>query len=88
MHRYWIEFGIGLEHEFGSLLLPGVGVTAMNRDDALQLIRRDVTRGHELPAVSNVVRDVDVSTLDRGHVLPAVGDPSRRGVWFPRAFQR
>jgi arginase family enzyme len=88
MRRFWLEFAVTVEHRLGSLLLPGIGVTALDQDDALELIKRDVTRGEELPAVSRVVADIDVSTLDPGHVLPGVGDPSRRGVWFPRAFQR
>jgi len=28
--------------------------------------------------------DVDVRALDGGHVLPNMGDPSVRGVWYPR----
>jgi hypothetical protein len=34
--------------------------------------------------VEHVVEDVDVSQLDAGHVLPNMGDPTLRGVWFPR----
>jgi hypothetical protein len=39
--------------------------------------------GGPLPAVVEVVENVDVRDLDEGHVLPNLGDPSARGVWFP-----
>jgi hypothetical protein len=91
LHRFWIEF-VADKDELGlplsSLLLPGVGVTAVDEEDALELIRRDLVPDDDLPPVSRVVTDIDVSTLDPGHVLPGVGDPSRRGVWFPRYAQR
>jgi hypothetical protein len=31
----------------------------------------------------HVTEDVDIQTLDQGHVLPNMGVPSERGVWFP-----
>jgi hypothetical protein len=31
-----------------------------------------------------LVEDVNVSELDAGRVLPNIGDPTVRGVWFPR----
>jgi hypothetical protein len=34
--------------------------------------------------VLEVVTDVDVQTLDEGHVIPTMDLPNVRGVWFPR----
>ena len=62
----------------------GCGVTALDRDDAEQLLRMTIFGGEALPAVIDVVQDVDVRELDQGHVVLNVGDPSIRGVWFPR----
>jgi hypothetical protein len=43
--------------------------------------------GGALPPPSQVVEDVDVSTLDAGHVRPGIDDPTTRGVWFPQGFR-
>jgi hypothetical protein len=62
----------------------GCGVTAIDRADAEQLVRSAVFGGGSLPSFVEVVEDVDVHELDEGHVVPNMGDPSLRGVWFPR----
>src|SRR6476469_10043129 len=83
--RYWIEFE---KEEFADgTLLPnlGVGVTAWTEDDALTLIAAAFVRSvGDLPRRTRVISDVDVSSLDPGHVIPGVGDPTRRGVWYPQ----
>lgn len=33
--------------------------------------------------VANIVEDIDVSSLDSGHVLPNIGNPAALGIWFP-----
>ena len=40
----------------------------------------------ELPTIAVLIEDVDVSTLDAGHVLPNMSPPVRRGVWFPLGY--
>jgi hypothetical protein len=60
------------------------GVTAYSLEDALALVRQELWRTDEpLPSIREVIEDVDVSTLDPGHVLPNMGPPIWRGVWFP-----
>jgi len=66
------------------ILKLGCGVTAFCRDDALALIRDKIFSGSELPPITAVVEDVDVRTLDEGHVQPNMGTPSNLGIWFPR----
>lgn len=83
LHRYWFTFA-GDARSLPAGLAMGCGVTALNRDEAAALIQRDVLGGKELPAVARVVEDVDVGALDTNHVLPNVGPPNVRGVWFPR----
>ena len=39
-----------------------------------------------VPVPSRVIDDVDVRDLDQRHVVPNMGDPAVRGVWFPRGF--
>ena len=40
-----------------------------------------------MPAIKDMVEDVDVSTLDANHVLPNMGITLKRGVWFPQGFE-
>jgi hypothetical protein len=80
--RFWFEFEGRADALPGARL--GCGVTAVSREDAEQRIRGGFERG--LPPVSRVIEDVDVATLDEGHVLPTMGDVSVRGIWFPRGF--
>jgi hypothetical protein len=77
LHRFWFDF------DSPQLGTPaGCGVTAINEGDAKSLLREVVFEG-ELPAINRVLCDVDVRDLDQGHVVPNMGDPSIRGVWFP-----
>jgi hypothetical protein len=80
MKRYWITFPhVGRPHP----IELGCGVTAWNYDDALLLIRAafpDLALG----SPQKVVENIDVSTLDAGHVLPNLGNVLKRGIWWPR----
>jgi hypothetical protein len=81
LRRYWFRFDAPngkLPH--GAQL--GCGVTAVDRADAERLLKADLFDG-DLPRVVGLIEDVDVQDLDVGHVLPNMGDPSCRGVWWP-----
>ena len=84
MTRFWVEFdqqeGLPLGSE------GGVGVTALDRDDALRLITKRIFDGGPLPPITEIREDVDVSTLDERHVIPNMEPPHRRGIWFPRGY--
>jgi hypothetical protein len=64
----------------------GCGVTAWTNDDALWLLQHHVFGGRSDFEVLSVVEDIDISTLDCGHVLPNMGTPSDRGIWFPLGY--
>ena len=81
LRRFWFRFE-GLSRP--SALGLGCGVTALDKADALSLLRERVFAGSPLPAISECVEDVDLSTLDTRHVLPNVGDVTGRGIWFPQ----
>jgi hypothetical protein len=81
MRRFWFRF-----ENTGNLpagVRMGCGVTAWSREDAEALLRQRVFAGARIPTPQIVIEDVDVSTLDPGHVRPNMGDPVLRGVWFP-----
>jgi hypothetical protein len=88
--RYWITFDDGPR-----ALLPGItldgngfkpdscGVTAFDLEDALRIVAADLFGGGHLPAIKDIVEDVDVSSLEvvlRGRYY---APPVWRGMWFP-----
>jgi hypothetical protein len=84
--RFWIEFEHTIEDQPHPGTLLGVGVTAVDQEDALALVAERVFKGDPLPPIKDVRPDVDVSTLDEGHVIPNMEPPVERGVWFPRGY--
>ena len=80
--RYWIQFARFNEP---SPLNLGCGVTAESQEDALFLIRTKVLRGTPV-AVGRIIASVDIATLDQAHVIPNMGNPLIRGVWFPLGY--
>ena len=88
-HRYWIEF-VSAPPRGGEGYVPlGMlarccGITAYTFNDALYLIREQLTLGRDLPPIHDVIEDIDIATLDSGHIRPNMGEPLWRGVWWPR----
>ncbi len=77
--RYWITFKPTVEQTF---FTSGCGVTALGKSDALILLTNSF--GQELPPIDEIIENVAVQDLDAGHVIPNMGTPSERGVWFPK----
>jgi hypothetical protein len=78
LRRFWFEF----EPDAAPLGMGyGCGVTAYDRHDAEELVSAAIDG--PMPTVRRVIEDVDVSTLDGGHVLPNMLPPNERGIWFP-----
>ena len=80
--RYWLE----VQLPEGRLQSRHFGVTAYSLNDALALLH--ASAAYTLPGPPVIVQawpNLDVSSLDAGHVLPNMLPPNRRGVWFPRA---
>lgn len=87
MIRFWFEFEFD-ESDFEKYssyagLGYGCGVTAYTLDDAKALMRSRIFRDDPFPTIANLTENVDVSTLDPGHVLPNIGIVVDRGVWYP-----
>ena len=86
MPRYWFNFkGNLLDLPPG--LIMGCGVTAYNYADAISIVQQKVFKGKELPEIKTKIENIDVSTLDKAHVLPNMKDPTLRGVWFPGGYE-
>jgi hypothetical protein len=62
----------------------GIGVTAYTEREARGLAEQAAEQHGLNFEVSEVVADVDIRNLDQEHVIPNMGPPNVRGVWFPR----
>ena len=82
MIRFWFEF---YDPPKLSPLSIGCGITAVCADDAISILRECVDRGAGLK-ISKMIKAVDLSDLDQGHVIPNMGVVAIRGVWFPQGF--
>ena len=79
LRRFWFKF----EGDKSSPL--GYGVTAWTEEDALSILQTQIFDDQPL-LPHTVVRDVDVSSLDAGHIRPNMESPTWRGIWYPRGF--
>jgi hypothetical protein len=61
----------------------GIGVTAYTREEAEALARSAAQQLRWEFAPSHVAEDIDLRTLDQGHVIPNMRPPNFHGVWFP-----
>ena len=86
LRRYWIEFVKSKEAILPIGISNGCGISAYDYDDAIKLLKEKVFVDIELPSIKKIIEDVDVSTLDTGHVLPNMGNVAVRGVWFPLGY--
>jgi hypothetical protein len=82
LKRFWIEFHLNNHYSLGL----GCGVTAWNYNDALNILKEKIFKNDPPPLVKKVIEDIDVSTLDTGHVLPNMLPPNIRGVWYPLGY--
>ena len=75
LRRFWFNTRRG----------AGLGVTAYSLGDARAILEeQSLTSGVE---IIGVIEDVDVAQLDQGHVIPNMGPPNFRGVWFPNLLR-
>lgn len=86
MIRYWLEFNFENYAliPFGTRM--GCGVTALNYEDALNIVKNKVFNDKPIAPIKLTVENIDISTLDAGHVLLNMGMPSVRGIWFPLGY--
>jgi hypothetical protein len=64
----------------------GIGVTAYSREDAEYLINNE--EGWVGRKVVSVIENVDIRTLDQEHIIPNMGAPNFRGIWYPNVPPR
>jgi hypothetical protein len=100
LKRFWLEFDITPGRPdpdlpariddptpgWAPVVRDGVGVTASDVDECLDIVRAKIFGRTAMPRIKKVVEDIDISTLDEGHVLPHMEPPIWRGIWFPQGF--
>jgi hypothetical protein len=80
--RYWVEVQNPVSN---SPATRHFGVTAYSFADMLALLQGSgFYQQHMVPIVVRHIAQVDISTLDPLHVLPNMGVPTWRGIWFPQ----
>ncbi len=52
----------------------------------MALLEKHVFKGPMPVLIASSIEDVDVRTLDQGHVIPNMLPPDRRGVWYPMGY--
>jgi hypothetical protein len=67
--RFWFTFNLTLRDPHPPGVLMGCGVTALNMEDALGILRERVFANHCFPDIKNTVADVDISKLDEGSLV-------------------
>ena len=85
--RYWIEFKYDKPSDLPYGFCNGCGITAFDFNDALKIIQEKIFKNASIPELKAKTENIDIRTLDAGHVLPNMLSPDKRGVWFPMGFQ-
>jgi hypothetical protein len=84
--RYWFEFQYNHYSKLPIGLARGCGVTAHNYDDAIFLLEKYVFENRPVAPIKKAIENVDVSTLEAGHVLSNILPASWRGIWYPFGY--
>jgi hypothetical protein len=79
LRRFWFNFDPPQTSRLG------YGVTAWTEEDAASLLSSRAVNG-VFPSGAKVAVEVDVASLDGGHIRPNMGDGSRKGVWYPLGY--
>lgn len=85
--RYWLEFLQTTGSDLPCDLKQGMGVTARDFDDALDLIQDLVFPDEPMPLVDRIIENVDLDQVLGEEVLANVWAPVWRGIWYPMGFQ-
>lgn len=73
LKRFWFKTDMGL----------GIGVSAYSLEDAKSLVNKAIESLQTNQEILEIIEDIDVRDLDQNHVVPNMGAPNFRGIWFP-----
>ena len=85
MKRFWMNFS-ATNKELLPVISLGCGVTARNKEEALAIVQEKIFNGKKMPTPSEVIENIDISSLDEKHIRPNMGSIFLPGIWFPLGF--
>lgn len=68
------------------MLIYGAILAFDNLSPKTAILQQKMFEGTVLPEVETWEDDVDVRSLDQGHVVPNMMPPNCRGIWFPMGY--
>lgn len=83
---FWLTFLKKKEHKLPIGTRLGCGVTAFDENDAKSLIFDKVLGANTNVEFDEILSDISVDDLDKNHVIPNMGNPALRGIWFPLGY--
>jgi hypothetical protein len=87
MKRFWFQFEFDNQTNIPAGLSIGCGITAFDYSDAINILEQKIFKNKKVPHIKKLTEDIDISTLDSGHVLPNMNVPNLRGIWFPMGYE-
>lgn len=84
LRRFWFNFNKSDKLPPG--LAWGCGITSFDKEDAIKILKEHVFQNFDYVEPFEIIEDIDVSELDQNHIVPNIGPPSIRGVWFPIGY--
>jgi len=88
LKRFWFKFLLEDISKYPGGIGYGCGVTALNYDDAVNLLKAKVFIDIGMPEIDMIIENININDLDQGHVVVNMNPPNRRGVWFPMGFDQ
>lgn len=85
--RFWFEFEILSSFGYPPGIGIGCGITAFDYTDAINIMDQKIFTGMKRPPFKKVIENVDIRTLDQGHVIPNMNPPVDRDIWFPIGYE-
>ncbi|RWE66754.1 MAG: hypothetical protein E5W01_09310 [Mesorhizobium sp.] len=79
---FWLDF----DEQHRRNLPMGVGITAQDEKDAVDLARTRLFDAQEFPTSFRIKIIPDLDALEQNHVRPNIGHYLRRGIWFPIGY--
>lgn len=62
-------------------------MTARDKTDAEKIVIRRILKNYPNAKISRIEEDIDISSLDEGHVIPNMNPHIWRGIWFPKGYE-
>ena len=86
--RFWFEFQIDNAFNFPAGIVIGCGVTAIDTNDAINLMDRKIFHNTPMPIIKKTIENIDIHDLDQGRVIPNMAPCADRGIWFPLGYEK